>query len=145
VEGLNNAQGFEPPLIAKLRHELSALRGNWFWSVFLGIALIVLGVVALGWVMIAFLAPALAIGTLLLPGRRGRSVGRVLVPELERFLLAPAPGRVVDCRRSLVPPSAGRRPGGLDATGGVFSDGRRNLQDRGSRGLPVCDGLGGSV
>jgi uncharacterized membrane protein HdeD (DUF308 family) len=63
VEGLKNAQGFEPPLIAKLRHELNALRGNWFWSVFLGIALTVLGVVALGYVMIALLAPALAIGT----------------------------------------------------------------------------------
>jgi len=48
VEGLNNAQGFERPLIAKLRHDFNALRGNWFWSVFLGIALIVLGVVALG-------------------------------------------------------------------------------------------------
>ena len=38
----------ERPLVAELRHGLNALRGNWFWFVLLGIALIVLGSVALG-------------------------------------------------------------------------------------------------
>src|SRR5262245_26096510 len=48
--------GFERPIVAALRHELGALRGNWFWFVLLGIALVVLGTVALGYVVIASLA-----------------------------------------------------------------------------------------
>jgi uncharacterized membrane protein HdeD (DUF308 family) len=36
----------------ELRHELNALRGNWSWFVLLGVALIVLGTVALGSVVI---------------------------------------------------------------------------------------------
>src|SRR4051812_32567084 len=54
------------PLVAALRHELDALRGNWFWFVLLGVALIVLGTVALGSVVITSLAAATAIGLLLL-------------------------------------------------------------------------------
>jgi uncharacterized membrane protein HdeD (DUF308 family) len=54
------------PLAVALRHELDALRGNWFWFVILGVALVVLGVVALGSVAIASLAAAVAIGALLL-------------------------------------------------------------------------------
>jgi uncharacterized membrane protein HdeD (DUF308 family) len=58
--------GYERPLVAALRHELDALRGNWFWFVLLGIALVVLGTIALGSVVIASLAAAVVIGTLLL-------------------------------------------------------------------------------
>ena len=49
------------PLVAALRHELDALRGNWFWFVILGASLVVLGTVALGSVVIASLAAAAAI------------------------------------------------------------------------------------
>ncbi len=40
--------GIERPFAAALRHELDALSGHWFWFVLLGIALVVLGVIALG-------------------------------------------------------------------------------------------------
>jgi uncharacterized membrane protein HdeD (DUF308 family) len=67
--------GVERPLIAELRHELSAVRGNWFWLVILGVALVVLGNVALGSVGIAALAAAAAIGVLLLLGGAVEVVG----------------------------------------------------------------------
>jgi uncharacterized membrane protein HdeD (DUF308 family) len=67
------------PLVAalrqELRHELSALRGNWFWFMILGVALVVLGIVALGYVAIASLAAAAVIGVLLLLGGAGEAVG----------------------------------------------------------------------
>jgi len=59
---------FDRPLVTELRHELTALRGNWMWFVVLGVALVVLGLVALGAVVIASLAAAVAIGALLLVG-----------------------------------------------------------------------------
>jgi uncharacterized membrane protein HdeD (DUF308 family) len=66
---------FERPLVAELRHGLDALRGNWFWFVMLGIALIVLGFVALGSVVIASLAAAVTLGMLILLGGIGEAVG----------------------------------------------------------------------
>lgn len=66
---------FERPLGAELRHGLNALRGNWFWFVLLGIALIVLGFIALGSVVIASLATAVTIGMLLLVGGIAETVG----------------------------------------------------------------------
>jgi uncharacterized membrane protein HdeD (DUF308 family) len=62
-------------LCQELRHELDALRGNWFWFVILGVSLVVLGVVALGSVVIASLAAAAVIGVLLLLGGAGEVVG----------------------------------------------------------------------
>lgn len=62
-------------LVADLRHELSALRGNWLWFVLLGLALVVLGGVALGSLWIAGLATALAIGALLLVGGLAEIIG----------------------------------------------------------------------
>src|SRR6516165_2804064 len=59
----------------ELRHELSAVRGIWFWFVFLGVALVVLGTVALGSAVIASLAAAAAIGALLLLGGAAEAVG----------------------------------------------------------------------
>jgi uncharacterized membrane protein HdeD (DUF308 family) len=67
--------GFGPPIIPALRHELTALRANWLWFVVLGVALIVLGMVALGSVVIASLAVAVAFGVLLLLGGLAESVG----------------------------------------------------------------------
>ena len=56
----------ERPEGAELREELAAFRRNWPWFVVLGVALIVVGVVALGSVVLASLATAVAIGALLL-------------------------------------------------------------------------------
>lgn len=53
---------------SELRLGLSALRKNWLWFVVLGVGLILLGLVALGSMMIATLATALAIGALLIIG-----------------------------------------------------------------------------
>jgi len=66
---------YKRPLVADLRHELTALRGNWLWFVLLGVALIVLGFIALGSVWMAGLATALAIGALLLVGGVAEVVG----------------------------------------------------------------------
>jgi uncharacterized membrane protein HdeD (DUF308 family) len=56
----------ERPFAIELRHGLSALRANWLWFVLLGVALVVLGTIALGAVVIASLAAAVAIGVLML-------------------------------------------------------------------------------
>lgn len=67
--------GLDRPLMAELRHELNALRGNWIWFVVLGVALLVLGFIALGSVAIASLAAAVAIGMLLLLGGAAEVLG----------------------------------------------------------------------
>ncbi|WP_406697366.1 HdeD family acid-resistance protein [Singulisphaera sp. Ch08] len=61
--------------IAELRHDLNALRRNWLWFVVLGIALIVLGGVALASVVVASLATAVVIGALILMGGVGETIG----------------------------------------------------------------------
>jgi uncharacterized membrane protein HdeD (DUF308 family) len=66
---------YERPLVADLRHELTALRGNWLWFVVLGIALIVLGGIALVALGAASLATAVAIGALLLASGVAELVG----------------------------------------------------------------------
>jgi uncharacterized membrane protein HdeD (DUF308 family) len=66
---------FERPLVAELRHGLSALRGNWLWFVVLGCVLVALGIIALGSVVIASLAAAVAIGILLLLAGVGEVIG----------------------------------------------------------------------
>ena len=66
---------YERPPVAELRHELRALRGHWLWFVLLGVALIVLGFIALGSVLTATLATALAIGALLVVGGVAETVG----------------------------------------------------------------------
>jgi uncharacterized membrane protein HdeD (DUF308 family) len=63
------------PLVAELRHELTALRGNWLWFVLLGVALIILGFIALGSVWIAGLATAVAIGALLVVSGVAEMIG----------------------------------------------------------------------
>jgi uncharacterized membrane protein HdeD (DUF308 family) len=66
---------YERPPITELRHELTALRGNWLWFVLLGVALVALGFVALGSVVIASLATAVVIGALLLVGGVAETIG----------------------------------------------------------------------
>lgn len=58
-----------------LGHAVNALRGEWAWFVVLGIALIVLGFVALGSMFAASLASAVAIGVLLLMGGVAETIG----------------------------------------------------------------------
>jgi uncharacterized membrane protein HdeD (DUF308 family) len=67
--------GLERPMIASLRHELDALRGQWLWFVLLGVALVVLGTVALGSVVIASLAAAVVIGVLIFMGGVAETIG----------------------------------------------------------------------
>ena len=66
---------FDRPLVAELRHGLTALRGNWFWFVLLGVALIVLGFIALSAMAIASIATAMTIGVLILLGGIAETVG----------------------------------------------------------------------
>jgi uncharacterized membrane protein HdeD (DUF308 family) len=66
---------YERPPVAELRHALTALRGNWFWFVLLGVALIVVGFVALGSLWIATLATAVAIGVLLIVSGAAETMG----------------------------------------------------------------------
>jgi uncharacterized membrane protein HdeD (DUF308 family) len=79
--------GPDRPLATALRHELNALRGDWFWFVLLGIVLVVLGIIALGSVVIASLAAAVAIGTLLLLGGVAESVGAFWCRDWSGFFL----------------------------------------------------------
>jgi uncharacterized membrane protein HdeD (DUF308 family) len=67
--------GLDRVTALELRHELGALRGNWLWFVVLGVALVVLGTVALGAVVVASLAAAVAIGALVLVGGVFETVG----------------------------------------------------------------------
>jgi uncharacterized membrane protein HdeD (DUF308 family) len=67
--------GLDRPLVAELRHGLSALRGNWLWFVILGVALVVIGTIALSSVVIASLAAAVAIGALLVVAGAAEAVG----------------------------------------------------------------------
>jgi uncharacterized membrane protein HdeD (DUF308 family) len=69
------AAAFERPLVAELRHGLDTLRGNWVWFVLLGVAIAVLGFVALGSVVLASLATAVVIGSLILLGGIAEMVG----------------------------------------------------------------------
>jgi uncharacterized membrane protein HdeD (DUF308 family) len=66
---------YDRPPVAELRHELTALRGNWVWFVLLGVALIVLGFVALGSLWIATLATTVAIGVLLIVSGVAETIG----------------------------------------------------------------------
>ncbi len=65
---------YEFPPADELRHALVALRGSWLWFVLLGVALIVLGVVALGSPWIATLATTLVFGALLVVGGMAETV-----------------------------------------------------------------------
>jgi uncharacterized membrane protein HdeD (DUF308 family) len=66
---------YERPLVADLRHEITALRGNWLRFVLLGVALVILGFIALGSLWIAGLATAVAIGALLVMSGVAEMVG----------------------------------------------------------------------
>lgn len=78
---------YQNPLTAEMRQALVGLRGGWLWFVLLGIALIVLGCVALGSPWIASLAVAVVFGALLLVGGAFEIVGAVWSRGWSGFLL----------------------------------------------------------
>lgn len=58
----------EPTLPPEIRHELHELRKEWWWFLLLGIALIVLGLIALGSAFVTSLAVIVFFGLLLVVG-----------------------------------------------------------------------------
>jgi uncharacterized membrane protein HdeD (DUF308 family) len=65
----------ERPGIEELSQELTEVRRNWLWFVLLGAALVVVGIIALGSLVIASLATAVAIGVLLLVAGVTETIG----------------------------------------------------------------------
>ena len=61
--------------VSWLRHDLEELRAEWGWFAALGVALVVLGFVALGSLVAASLATVIVIGALLLAGGVVEAVG----------------------------------------------------------------------
>src|SRR5215475_1345773 len=126
------------PLVAalrqELRHELSALRGKWFWFVILGVALVVLGIVALGSVVIASLAAAVAIGVLLLLGGAAEAVGAFWCRGWSGFFLELLSGALSIVVGLLF---LRARPGECRSVAGRGS--RRPLRRRGGRALAGRD------
>ena len=78
----------EIPLRKVIRHELQAIRGKWIWLVVLGISLIVLGTILLGFPVIATLATVTALGVLILLGGGMEVVGAFWCHEWSGFFIA---------------------------------------------------------
>lgn len=79
--------GLERRGLIEPRHALAALRGNWLWFVILGVALVALGMVAIGSTFIASLAAAVALGVLLLLSGVAESLGAFWSRHWSGFLL----------------------------------------------------------
>jgi uncharacterized membrane protein HdeD (DUF308 family) len=71
-----------------IRHEVQAIRGKWIWLVTLGVALIVLGTILLGFPVVATLATVTVLGALILVGGVAEAVGAVWCREWSGFFLA---------------------------------------------------------
>jgi len=71
-----------------IRHELQAIRGKWIWLVALGVALIVLGTILLGFPVVATLATVTVFGTLILVVGVAEAVGAVWCRERGGSFLA---------------------------------------------------------
>jgi uncharacterized membrane protein HdeD (DUF308 family) len=78
----------EAPFPGVLRHELRAIRNKWIWLVALGIALIVLGTILLGFPLVATLATVTVLGALILVGGVAEAVGAFWCREWSGFFLA---------------------------------------------------------
>jgi uncharacterized membrane protein HdeD (DUF308 family) len=72
---------------AAFRHELDALRGNWLWFLLLGIALVVLGMIAVGSSVAATFATVVVFGVLLILGGLTEIVGAFWTREWSGFFL----------------------------------------------------------
>jgi uncharacterized membrane protein HdeD (DUF308 family) len=71
-----------------MRHELQAIRGKWIWLVALGIALIVLAIVMLGFPVVTTLATISLLGVLILVGGVAEAIGAFWCREWSGFFLA---------------------------------------------------------
>lgn len=78
---------YERPSFGELRHAVSALRGNWSWFVLLGVALIILGSVAIGVPWLTSLTIAIATGVLLFASGVAESIGAFWSRRWSGFLL----------------------------------------------------------
>src|SRR5262245_51476980 len=78
----------DTPLSRVIRHELQAIRGQWIWLVALGIALIVLGTIMLGFPVISTLATVTALGALILVGGVIECVGAFWCRDWSGFFFA---------------------------------------------------------
>ena len=73
--------------IAVVRHELQAIRGHWWWFLVLGIAMEVLGTIALGSPLIASTVTVTLFGFLLLSGGVMQIIGSIWAGRWQGFLL----------------------------------------------------------
>jgi uncharacterized membrane protein HdeD (DUF308 family) len=71
-----------------IRHELDALRGEWAWFLALGIALIVLGTIAVGMSVLTTFVTVLAYGVLLIIAGIAQSIGAFWSREWSGFFLS---------------------------------------------------------
>lgn len=71
-----------------LRHELEAIKGNWGWILALGIVLIIVGTLAVAMPLVASLATALVVGSLLLLGGCAQLVGAFWTRDWSGFFLS---------------------------------------------------------
>ena len=85
---MNTTVSPETPLRGVIRHELQAIRGKWMWLVILGIALIVLATIMIGFPVVATLATVTVLGALILVGGIAEAVGAFWCREWSGFFLA---------------------------------------------------------
>ncbi|MFO0953627.1 MAG: HdeD family acid-resistance protein [Isosphaeraceae bacterium] len=71
----------------ELRHEIQAIRGKWLWLVLLGIALIVLGTVLVGFPVVATLATVTILGAMIFVGGSIEVVGAFWTRDWSGFFL----------------------------------------------------------
>ncbi len=76
------------PLRKAIRHEIDAIRGKWAWIVGLGVALIVLGTLLLGFPVVATLATVTVLGFFILLGGSMEIVAAFWCREWSGFFLA---------------------------------------------------------
>lgn len=71
-----------------IRHEIEAIRSKWIWLVALGITLIVLGTIMLGFPVVTTLATVTVLGVLIIAGGIAEAVGAFWCREWSGFFLA---------------------------------------------------------
>jgi Short repeat of unknown function (DUF308) len=127
---------FGNPLGMELRHGITALRGNWLWFVLLGVALILVGCVALGSEVIASLATAIAIGALMLISGITETIGAFWCKGWSGFFFLLLSGILSIIVGLLIPSGATRCFAGPHPAPGLFSAGGRHLPDHCGAELP---------
>ena len=85
---MNTTVPHELPIGRLIRHDLQAIRGKWIWLVALGVALIVLGTIMLGFPVSSTLATVTVLGVLILVGGVSEAVGAFWCREWSGFFLA---------------------------------------------------------